>query len=471
MAASALAASAMAAKQKNSRKDARSDSSTGRSAVGLLAVAAAAAGLVWWWRKRHDGDAGKPGDAGRSAFKFPAGAAAAGGGGKGGKGKSNKKKDKAQRREEKAQRAEKRDKAAAGPQPAEKEQPTSASVINYSYYDSARRDGIMPAAKKRANLTAADAVALQQDAAADKKPRMAPAATPTTGRGRAGQRRSTGKSSCKRRLARGGLPGMGGVTRNDLKRLARRAGVIRIADACFESVSEALKEGFLTPIIQGCIIMAEGARRHTVIANDVLYVLKQRMGRTLYIAGASWNYNYYMYNARKCLKRVRDVRVSQTDLAAAAEARTSSQMGCHSPAAAAAARVQRAEEVAAPAEEQQEAHEAAVPGLAEVEQPTAAGEQHAATGTLSPAGQEAGPADVPTPTVMSVERMRQVQAFASEVLTPAMLGSEGCMSSSRFLREMRMKGCSPAEVRDVLFVLEKNEAIMMSDDGAICPCQ
>ena len=31
--------------------------------------------------------------------------------------------------------------AAAGPQPAEKEQPTSASVINYSYYDSARRDG------------------------------------------------------------------------------------------------------------------------------------------------------------------------------------------------------------------------------------------------------------------------------------------------------------------------------------------
>ena len=73
-------------------------------------MAAAAAGLVWWWRKRHDGDAGKPGDAGRSAFKFPAGAAAAGGGGKGGKGKSNKKKDKAQRREEKAQRAEKRDK-------------------------------------------------------------------------------------------------------------------------------------------------------------------------------------------------------------------------------------------------------------------------------------------------------------------------------------------------------------------------
>lgn len=217
------------------------------------------------------------------------------------------------------------------------------------------------------------------------------------------------------------------------------------------------------------------------------------------------------WQARKCLKRVRDVRVSQTDLAAAAEARTSSQMGCHSPAAAAAARVQRAEEVAAPAEEQQEAHEAAVPGLAEVEQPTAAGEQHAATGTLSPAGQEAGPADVPTPTVMSVERMRQVrrkctmqvpqaamlfdaapaarmhrrlfaprphhrkhrpgrllpgcayppgvdiaaaagssscltaaclpcvlvlqvQAFASEVLTPAMLGSEGCMSSSRFLR-------------------------------------
>lgn len=38
-----------------------------------------------------------------------------------------------------------------------------------SYYDSSRKDGLMPAARKRATLTAADAVQLQQDAAAKSK--------------------------------------------------------------------------------------------------------------------------------------------------------------------------------------------------------------------------------------------------------------------------------------------------------------
>ena len=40
----------------------------------------------------------------------------------------------------------------------------STSVINYTYFDSARKDSLLPAAKRRPEFTAADAMKMQQQA-------------------------------------------------------------------------------------------------------------------------------------------------------------------------------------------------------------------------------------------------------------------------------------------------------------------
>lgn len=45
------------------------------------------------------------------------------------------------------------------------DQPQSTAVLNYTYFDSARKDTLLPAAKKRPTLSAADAVKLQEDVA------------------------------------------------------------------------------------------------------------------------------------------------------------------------------------------------------------------------------------------------------------------------------------------------------------------
>ena len=56
--------------------------------------------------------------------------------------------------------------AAGGGSGGKEEAPASTSVINYTYFDSARKDTSIPAAKKRPNLSAADAIKLQDDSAA-----------------------------------------------------------------------------------------------------------------------------------------------------------------------------------------------------------------------------------------------------------------------------------------------------------------
>ena len=45
-----------------------------------------------------------------------------------------------------------------------KEEPASTTVINYTYFDSARKDTILPAASKRQALSAADAIEMQKNA-------------------------------------------------------------------------------------------------------------------------------------------------------------------------------------------------------------------------------------------------------------------------------------------------------------------
>ena len=100
-----------------------------------------------------------------------------------------------------------------------------------------------------------------------------PALTPRTpavglARGRAGVKRHAPP-----RLA-------AGVGTPSLRRLARRAGVKRIALPTYQSVREALN-AFLRKIVADTACLVENRRRFTVTLPDVLYALK-RNGRTLY---------------------------------------------------------------------------------------------------------------------------------------------------------------------------------------------
>ncbi len=98
-----------------------------------------------------------------------------------------------------------------------------------------------------------------------------------SGRGMGG--RGLGKGSAKRhgKVLRDNLHG---ITKNDIRRLARRGGVKRISDKIYEETRNALKI-FLEDVIQDAVVYADHARRKTVTALDVVYALK-RQARTLY---------------------------------------------------------------------------------------------------------------------------------------------------------------------------------------------
>lgn len=71
-----------------------------------------------------------------------------------------------------------------------------------------------------------------------------------------------------------------GISKNDIRRLARRGGVKRIHGLIYEETRGCLKE-FLEEIIRTTICYTEHARRKTVTSMDVVYALKQQ-GKTLY---------------------------------------------------------------------------------------------------------------------------------------------------------------------------------------------
>jgi histone H4 len=109
----------------------------------------------------------------------------------------------------------------------------------------------------------------------------------TVGRGKGGKGvRTTGTSK------NGGnsLPGMRhrrilrdtihGITKPDIRRLARRGGVKRIANGCYEAARGALKV-FLEGVLHDALTYAEHAKRTTVMTMDVICSLK-RQGHTLY---------------------------------------------------------------------------------------------------------------------------------------------------------------------------------------------
>jgi histone H4 len=71
-----------------------------------------------------------------------------------------------------------------------------------------------------------------------------------------------------------------GISDGDVRRLARRGGVKRIAGMVYPEVRSVL-EIFIRQILRDTVTYTEFARRKTVLPVDVLYALK-RNGRTLY---------------------------------------------------------------------------------------------------------------------------------------------------------------------------------------------
>ncbi|XP_023363969.1 histone H4-like [Otolemur garnettii] len=93
-----------------------------------------------------------------------------------------------------------------------------------------------------------------------------------------------------------GLPGLGkggakrhrkilrdsvqGITKPDIRRLARRGGVKRLSTTVYEEVRAALKL-YLENIITDAVTYTDHAKRRTVTAMDIIYALKHQ-GHTLY---------------------------------------------------------------------------------------------------------------------------------------------------------------------------------------------
>lgn len=72
-----------------------------------------------------------------------------------------------------------------------------------------------------------------------------------------------------------------GISKNDIKRLARKGGVKRIDGLIYDEIRCALKK-FLKNVIKDSITYSEHVRRKTVTTIDILYALK-RSGKTLYL--------------------------------------------------------------------------------------------------------------------------------------------------------------------------------------------
>lgn len=71
-----------------------------------------------------------------------------------------------------------------------------------------------------------------------------------------------------------------GVTKGDVRRLARRAGVQRMAGTMYEEARLAMA-GFLRVVLHDAAVFAEFARRKTIIPSDLLLSLR-RQGRIFY---------------------------------------------------------------------------------------------------------------------------------------------------------------------------------------------
>ena len=106
---------------------------------------------------------------------------------------------------------------------------------------------------------------------------MAKAKAGTQGRGRNGPKRAkNNKNKTRPEL-------VNGITKGDIRRVARRAGVKRISSTIYPATRDFLLD-WLEGVVKDSLIFMEHAKRSTVRSSDVVYALKRR-GQNMY--GAS----------------------------------------------------------------------------------------------------------------------------------------------------------------------------------------
>ena len=71
-----------------------------------------------------------------------------------------------------------------------------------------------------------------------------------------------------------------GITKAEIRRLARRGGVKRMSGLLYDETRVVLKE-FLEGVIRDSVVYAEYAKRKTIVAMDIVHSLK-RHGITFY---------------------------------------------------------------------------------------------------------------------------------------------------------------------------------------------
>ncbi|KAH8912392.1 histone H4 [Coniochaeta sp. PMI_546] len=84
-----------------------------------------------------------------------------------------------------------------------------------------------------------------------------------------------------------------GISKPDIRRLARRGGVKRISAMIYDDVRLAMKER-LSTILRDCITYVEHRKAKTVTVHDVIHAL-QRLGRPIY----GFDPDTYTHNAVK----------------------------------------------------------------------------------------------------------------------------------------------------------------------------
>lgn len=71
-----------------------------------------------------------------------------------------------------------------------------------------------------------------------------------------------------------------GITKGDIRRLARRGGIKRISANIYDEARTAMVDRLKT-ILEECVIYLEHSKRQTVTVGDVIFALK-RQGRPIY---------------------------------------------------------------------------------------------------------------------------------------------------------------------------------------------
>lgn len=71
-----------------------------------------------------------------------------------------------------------------------------------------------------------------------------------------------------------------GITKGDIRRLARRGGIKRISGTVYDETRQAMVDRLKT-ILQECVIYLDHSKRQTVTVRDVIFALK-RQGRPIY---------------------------------------------------------------------------------------------------------------------------------------------------------------------------------------------